>query len=509
MTGDIKITARKQSLDPLQEHLRERKAVWNKYVSGVITELIGLKRAFNGHGDDRLGLPASQIKYPLPGAITDFVGKVSDDFAKIMQEAQGIAQEQAEYANKRRKGKSEQPSPVTASHNAETIKNASWWGSRAWTYMSSLGSKDRWFRVGTLKASAVLEDHLEEIENSLLSNKIELIPDTLFATKIFLDSLKLEILDSYIGLLETRSIVKSKEQEIHDEEAEKIRAPDTGPSLGDLKAGLEKVVSSDEYLAIEKDMYLFNYFSKQNAAASGIKKLQNDYDNFFSPNAFLLISTAVNSDDATLHEVNEAIAKVKEILIRYPKFIEDANQILGSNVSRLEEMVKFAVVNINDDDIKKLASTALGRWLKQMKLKALPYTNERSARLKAAAYAYAARQKLNKYMDLVENKGTSLVKLARGINEIINPLVSLIRIEIYLVKMYNNIAEAGRLKAKVDRGTDYIHGIRMMDIRDLEMQQRSLIIFSADLTKKIIPTLEQKEKEEAEKTRDPQGVPPQ
>ena len=42
------IDARKKSLDPIQEELREKKSVWNKEVSEFINNLIQFKKLING-----------------------------------------------------------------------------------------------------------------------------------------------------------------------------------------------------------------------------------------------------------------------------------------------------------------------------------------------------------------------------------------------------------------------------------------------------------------------------
>ena len=58
MDGKVTI-ARKRSMDPAQEHLREQKDIWNKSTKALIAKMIAFKQALNGRGNVSAGLPPS------------------------------------------------------------------------------------------------------------------------------------------------------------------------------------------------------------------------------------------------------------------------------------------------------------------------------------------------------------------------------------------------------------------------------------------------------------------
>src|SRR5882757_5856168 len=108
---------RSTSKDPIQERLKQRKKVWNTECSAFIARLnafkpglIAFKRGLNGTGDAKAGLPPSDIKEPLPseisgalGVVNSTFGELASEFAALVSESNGIIQEQAQYAQQRRK----------------------------------------------------------------------------------------------------------------------------------------------------------------------------------------------------------------------------------------------------------------------------------------------------------------------------------------------------------------------------------------------------------------------
>jgi uncharacterized membrane protein (UPF0127 family) len=99
----MEIIARKRSADPVQEQLREAKDRWNLAAKELISRLIAFKRGMNGRGDARYGLPISKIHEPLPAEIGTFLSELSSNFQQLAEEANRIVQQQAYYAEHRRK----------------------------------------------------------------------------------------------------------------------------------------------------------------------------------------------------------------------------------------------------------------------------------------------------------------------------------------------------------------------------------------------------------------------
>lgn len=108
---------RGHSSDPVQEKLREDKASWNEEASAFIArlnsfkpKLIAFKRGLNGRGDQKAGLPASNIKEPLPSQVPSYLGLISNEFQALTSSfdalisgAGGIVNEQAQYSRTRKK----------------------------------------------------------------------------------------------------------------------------------------------------------------------------------------------------------------------------------------------------------------------------------------------------------------------------------------------------------------------------------------------------------------------
>ena len=120
----MEIIARKRSADPVQEQLREAKDRWNLAAKELISRLIAFKRGMNGRGDARYGLPISKIHEPLPTEIGTFLSELSSNFQQLAESANQIVQQQAYYAEHRRKP---QPkgAPTEAPKVASKIATAS------------------------------------------------------------------------------------------------------------------------------------------------------------------------------------------------------------------------------------------------------------------------------------------------------------------------------------------------------------------------------------------------
>src|SRR6266481_4106356 len=98
----MEITARKKSNDLLQENLRSHKDKWNLAAKEFINRVIAFKRALNGRGDAKFGLPPNNIKDAFPSNIPSFLSRLSQDFEALSSEAAKIIAEQESYSHNRR-----------------------------------------------------------------------------------------------------------------------------------------------------------------------------------------------------------------------------------------------------------------------------------------------------------------------------------------------------------------------------------------------------------------------
>jgi len=115
----LKVSAK--TADPAQQHLRDSKKKWNKATSEFITRMIEFKNAMNGRGSSKYGLPTSNIKNPLPQEVVSFLSELSSNYQLIAEEALRITQEQAQYAQNRRKPKAKGPKVATASQKSGKV----------------------------------------------------------------------------------------------------------------------------------------------------------------------------------------------------------------------------------------------------------------------------------------------------------------------------------------------------------------------------------------------------
>jgi uncharacterized membrane protein (UPF0127 family) len=162
----MEITARKKSDDPVQEALRSHKDKWNLAAKEFIKRVISFKKALNGRGDPKYGLPISSIKDPLPNEIGSFLKELSNNYQTLAEEALKIQQEQASYSQTRKKPqpKSEAPiqepaAPATQPVGQEAPKTAS---------LRKIASKESYLSIGNQFLPTLLAITAEEQQQGLM-----------------------------------------------------------------------------------------------------------------------------------------------------------------------------------------------------------------------------------------------------------------------------------------------------------------------------------------------------
>ena len=117
-------SARKPSSDPVQEKLRQSKAVWNKEVSIFVNDLIHCKKLMNGW-PSKFHMEKSFIKEPIPADPSTIIGSLLSDFNDIAQKGNNVIKQQLEYAKTRRKRQPKQLNlPLGTSPTAPATQTA-------------------------------------------------------------------------------------------------------------------------------------------------------------------------------------------------------------------------------------------------------------------------------------------------------------------------------------------------------------------------------------------------
>lgn len=101
-------TARKPSMDPVQERLRQNKALWNKEVSSFINDLIHFKKTMNGW-PSKFFKERSRITQPVPADPATIIGSLAGDFQELVNKGNSVIQEQLEYSKNRRQKQPKAP----------------------------------------------------------------------------------------------------------------------------------------------------------------------------------------------------------------------------------------------------------------------------------------------------------------------------------------------------------------------------------------------------------------
>jgi len=101
-------TARRPSMDPVQERLRQNKALWNKEVSTFINDLIHFKKTMNGW-PSKFFKERSRITSPVPADPATIIGSLAGDFQELVNKGNSVIQEQLDYSKNRRQKQPKAP----------------------------------------------------------------------------------------------------------------------------------------------------------------------------------------------------------------------------------------------------------------------------------------------------------------------------------------------------------------------------------------------------------------
>lgn len=454
------VTARKKSEDPVQEALRQNKDTWNHDASLLIAQLIAFKKGLNGRGEPKVGIPPGSIKDPMPNEVGSYLDQLSERYSKLISDAHKIIEEQATYSETRKKSVKEQ----TASYDPEILKLASWWGSRALTYINNSDINNwRWFstdegnnaRMLMLKVSTDLIKQLKLIDNFVVSKDINAIPNAIYDFDKFISSFNKLLLPNIKKLVKLEDNAnknikvspKRIEEEVSSISPETIYdiAPDdnvtekpeepilelSGKKSEELnpKTILSDIVITGRLIQLmkilkvnDKDIELFD---------NGIKQLRKSLDDI------------VISGNGSLEDINNSYSDLKALSSKLFK-IQDK-----SFSDQLKDVDKLIVskAGMISPEFEKVAKNFLNRWLKRQKLKVLPDSDDR-IRLDASHKILSLIDLVDAFQNSLEEKEPTLnvikdrfLAIGAEIGELSDDLF-------YLGKTHNDEYEQNRLTGK-------------------------------------------------------------
>jgi hypothetical protein len=435
--------AHKRSSDPLQEHLREKKDVWNSEVSALISELIALKRGMNGRAVPDVGIPASSIKDPLPPQIPATVSDVAARYSQILEGARSIIEEQSSYSEHRHHG----------NRFASLEKEASWFGSRAVSRLSLLGLslEERRLRIRLLNSGAELVRDLKKFEELILANgEGTSIPEAFN----LLNEILLEYEASFVALF--KDLSKMTAPSTYSEDI--LGIPNAAPKpAGDTPAQPEILVTSpaDKVKALlpheESIKYILGFLLEEADIADKDKNpLEVKYLEFID----LLNQAKTELKNPTVNST--VLADTAQIWAELLKFI-----------SKYQDKIVQKSPNLDLSFIKQ--ANLATRWIKE-KLLLLKSDNLSNIKLETTKASRAIRKQLDVALDIIEDSSSSVKSLEVAVKELNNKFVYLIDRMLFLAKYYIQ-------KRRIENSNkNYrLREIREQDLRNIVQTGRQIL----------------------------------
>jgi hypothetical protein len=482
MKGREKI-ARKRSADPKQEQLRGHKDQWNKDVSLLIAQLIAFKRGLNGRGEPRVGLPPSSIKEPIPNEVGQYLDQMATRFQKIVSEADNIINEQTDYSKTRKKSRKElegsgQMVPSTAASEALLVKDASWWGSRLWSYFKyspRVWDKHLQLRMRMLWVSADISNGLLDLENYLVSSDENAIPRSCYTLVKMRNRIISDMTVTFSQILKevTQLIVSQPkiESPLESLPSSAVTSDLPEPVSGKEESGkLEPVISDKsswdpninwtEVDRIQNDLTFITWVAStlesqnmlSNIEAKAIKDSCNKLGALSAKKiGFMRINDNYlqNPESAAKmkSDVDEFVFKYKQILIHVSKVLSQKTGGQFNSFAEMASVIKDMVAADKDPNVNKLAHNWLSRMVKRWQLNILPsYTDK--IRLKCIDVVRILHQEVGDLQDLLENKDSSIVDISNTLKSILENFADLAKNMVDLVQNHNAEYEEKRLSER-------------------------------------------------------------
>ncbi len=340
--------ARKRAKDPIQEHLRQSKDEWNKYVSKFIETLKALKKGVNGYPVPVVGInDKSKITEPLPQSIPALIDHLAQEYLNVTNQAKRIVNEQTEYARhheESHKDKSEADDLLFSKEASNRL-------TRMWSHIKTpfqLGDKDRWVRKNLLVATVEVETLLEKLDDIILSKK----SNSILESVALCDKLYRNIND---GIISTVNKVKRAREKANINSPELQKEP-----------VIEPAVSSPSTDNVSSPSNLSEDVAKMEATVqsmhSDLRKLQINMAGY-PDNIKNEITKSINEMDQTIQRFKSAL-KDKNLDV-----IKAEYKLLSEQSYKLTELIKQKTAEFTPNtELQKLARSSIGRWLKRKRL---------------------------------------------------------------------------------------------------------------------------------------------
>lgn len=467
----IIVESRKKSEDPVQEALRQNKDTWNHDASLLIAQLIAFKKGLNGRGEPKIGIPPGSIKDPMPHEVGSYLDQLADRYSKLISDAHKIIEEQNIYSETRKKSVKEQ----TASFDPEILKLASWWGSRALTYLNNSDINNwRWFstdegnnaKMMMLKVSVDLVKQLKVIDNFVVSKEINAVPNAIYDFDKFVSSFNKLLLPNIKKLVKLENDSKTITNTVPLEDSETsptTQRESVGENLPDptefelprekqelapqidQNPELELSGKKSENLAVKIMLSDIIYSGRIAQVMNLLNVNKRDISKFELDVKKLrkLLDNLAISGKGSLEEANY---DYNNILILSGRLLEQDPNSLSSQLEKSEKLLLSKAGSVSVE-FEKLAKNYLSRWLKRQKLKIMPDSDDR-IRLEASNKLASIIKSFDGFQNSLEKNEPNLDVIKEKLISIGAELGELSDDLFYLGKTHNDEYEQNRLNGK-------------------------------------------------------------
>jgi len=448
--------------DPSQMSLRRHKRQWNTVYKDFSQKIKAFKNGLNGKGDTKFQLPPSDIKFPFPNEVGNFLDTLAAEFQAMVNDAHSIMQEQETYSRVRRKRKpkpaptAEAP-PVTPTgppveapeavvdtlsrlgSDYETMLEvySSSRLSRFWQYTKAPFSRKPYNkqRISLLSLSADLYYQLLDFENEILSLKLNSIPKSLSryqAARYTFDSIRSTI----VRLVEAMEGKKDEKGNLPPSQTPPIVSNNPTPSTDVPES---PTPPSNDIKRIEQNLHIVHNIGLASQEIMEIHRVIQDYYQ--------------ETDEHTKAMFKDQILKsyrkmMKSVVNEVQKRFGPADIKSPQDVINLIMKNRAATASTAADQIVKEGHNHITRFLKRQLIKARSYNQSAGPRLEVVETLEETKKLLKKFMDYLE-KGldpeelsTYLAALDENFKTINNPLSTLITM--YEQEFYKQEGKKGK-----------------------------------------------------------------
>lgn len=413
-------SARKPSQDPVQEKLRQEKAVWNKDVSAFVNDLIHLKKMMNGW-PSKFHMEKSRIIDPIPADPATIIGALAGDFQDLSQRGNKIVQQQLDYS-KNRKQKKPQVSPnqlslpLVASHNYDLISNGSNILSRffARIFNPAIGMSDaamlRKYRMSLLTSALNTWKNFEKLQEFV----VESSPESIFNSSKILN--KIEDQWSFFEQgIATFNVAPNKDSL---EQKSKEMIDSTKNVKKENIQEKSKNIESVDSLPVEPVSF------EVELAEKAVIDFRFNITNFLDLDSKSLNSLVLKFSNASA-SLKEELAPA--ILIAYGELIKEANSKNNTSGKSLKEIFELKNQKVASYQMKVLAQKFITKHLGKLKHQISPFDTTSAFRLDIYKLSENCRKDINSIMDILE-KGydhENVVKYFTNVRDNINKIKGL------------------------------------------------------------------------------------